>query len=152
LDENVALGEELERLESVAVRSDQPLPALRESLGIPDIPPDHMDRALDAVLEHADRLLERDRPRENPDHKARFENRDRISRLWGRPHNHDAVARVELRRDTERLEDLLQARPGLGQIALAIVGEEDRERGLLEQGVLHVALWIFILEILFLHG
>ena len=88
LDEDVARRQKLQRFEGLSLVPHKPLPPLHETLAVTHDAADLDDVALAIIVKNAQRLLHRDRAREELDEVARLDDDVRIHCLARCPHRH----------------------------------------------------------------
>ena len=140
LHEDIALGEQLQRLQRRPVGTDQPLASLRELLLVPHHAPDLDDIALHLVVQDLQRLRRRNAPREQLDHVAGLHDDVRVVRLARRLDRHGAFHEVQFTSQTLLFQGFRDRRPYFPEILLPVLWEERRERGFLQETVRVVIL------------
>lgn len=135
LHEHIAVRKQLDSLERAPSRTDDALAALHETLLVAHNARDLDHVASHAVLKHLERLRGGHTTREELEQVARLEDDIGVPGLAGGAHGHLALDEVELARKAVAVERGGDTAPYGAQVGLAVLGEEEGEGRLLEEGL-----------------
>lgn len=134
LNQNVAARQQLKRLKRASIRSQNSLSPFRKLLPVADHAIDLDDIHRHPILQDLYGLGNRDGTREQPDEISRIQDSRGIECFSRRLDRHVALNQIQLARNLVLLERPGHNRPCFADIRLAVLGELDLERRLLEEG------------------
>jgi hypothetical protein len=129
LDQDIASGQQFQRLERASIRPQDSLSPLGKLLPIPHQAIDLDDIHRHAILQNLDRLGHRHRSRQQADQISCLQDSGRIPGLSGGLNGHGTLDQVQLAGNLFLLQRARHQRPGFPQVRLAVFGEFDLEVG-----------------------